>query len=105
MDDDGGNEFFGPIFDFFAAAARMGESWGEPWGLLFPAALALFLAIWVFGGLRYAAEKVQEDLVKWIGVTLAVIAVLIVAALNRERLQFDNDPAAVPNSESETTTE
>lgn len=88
------DDAFTPIIEFFQAATRQGERWGSPWGILFPAFLALFFAVALFGGLRYAAQKVQEQITPWLAIIVLITGILLLAAFNSERLSTLNDDPA-----------
>jgi len=55
---------FDHIFGFFRSASELGATWGEPWGLLFPVLILVFLSFVVVGGFRYTTEILQEQLFK-----------------------------------------
>ncbi|MEO1063371.1 MAG: hypothetical protein AAFZ07_18295 [Actinomycetota bacterium] len=98
MEDDG-NAFFDAIIDFFRATVEVGESWGDPWGVVFPLAVVLFFAVLLIGGLQSVAGSLDKQVRPWFGLVIILIAVLVFAALNSERLSADDsdpDPGVVP---------
>lgn len=76
---------------------EQGEEWGSWWPYVLPAALALFLVMVVFGGVRYATEIIQASFRQWWIFAVFIIIVLAVVAVNRDRLAADDGlgPAGV----------
>lgn len=59
--------------------------------MVLPLALGLFLFLAVFGGIRYAAQKVQDETKKWLPVMLLLIAVLAIGAFAAGRATAADD--------------
>lgn len=55
---------FDHIFDFFRSVSELGATWGEPWGVLFPAMILGFVCLSIAWGVKYSTERLAKDLFK-----------------------------------------
>ena len=91
VEESAAERFFDAIFEFFGELARLGETWGDPWGLLLPIGVALFVALVLFRGLKSVTSSLEAPTWGWLTVVIVVGALLAIAALNADRLAGDTE--------------
>jgi hypothetical protein len=74
-------DLFESIIGLFENLADVSADWPEPWNWVFPAFLALILALAFVAGIRYVFEKMQEWVRPWLFVAVLVIGLATVAAV------------------------
>jgi hypothetical protein len=75
------SDLFDSIIGLFENLAQVSADWGEPWNWVFPAFIALVLALAFVAGFRYVFEKMQDVMRPWLLVAVVVISVAAVAAM------------------------
>lgn len=95
------NNLLQAVFALFRNLSDIGDTWGDPWGWLFPTLVALGTALAFVAGIRYVFEASQGQIRGWFMLAVVVVAFLAFAAIfqNGRDDAGAEDPALAPADE------
>lgn len=91
------NNLLQAVFALFRNLSDIGETWGSPWGWLFPTLVALGTALAFVAGIRYVFDASQGQIKGWFTVAVLVVGFLVFAAIFQNgQSDTADDPALAP---------